>query len=128
RMLAITTLSFDIAVSEVILPLTVGARIVLASRDTATDGLLLAQLIERAGVTFIDATPATYRLLLAAGWTGDPALRVICTGEAMPRDLAEALVPRVAEVWNGYGPTETTVWSTFYRVTAPVGQILIGRP
>lgn len=126
--LAITTLSFDIAVSEVVLPLTVGARIVLATREIASDGALLRELIETTGVTFIDATPATYRLLLASGWRGRAALRVICTGEAMPRDLAETLTGCAGEVWNGYGPTETTVWSTFARVTTPVGRVLIGRP
>ena len=127
-MLAITTLSFDIAVSEVLLPLTVGARIVLASRETASDGPMLQQLIEARGVTFIDATPATYRLLLAAGWRGSQSLRVICTGEAMPKDLAQTLTTCAREVWNGYGPTETTVWSTFARVTAPVEKVLIGYP
>ena len=127
-MLAITTLSFDIAVSEVILPLTVGARIVLASRDTASDGQALMTLIRSSGVTFIDATPATYRLLLEAGWRGGPSLRLICTGEAMPRDLAATLTGCASEVWNGYGPTETTVWSTFAPVTAPVDRVLIGRP
>ena len=127
-MLAITTLSFDIAVSELILPLTVGARIVLSSRETASDGALLQQLIEARGVTFIDATPVTYRLLLAAGWRGSQALRVICTGEAMPKDLAQTLTECAREVWNGYGPTETTVWSTFARITAPVERVLIGFP
>ncbi|MCC7053620.1 MAG: amino acid adenylation domain-containing protein [Gemmatimonadaceae bacterium] len=127
-MLAITTLSFDIAVSEVLLPLTVGARIVLASRETATDGSALLQLIEASGVTVIDATPATYRLLLADGWRGSGSLRLICTGEAMPRDLAQVLTGCAREVWNGYGPTETTVWSTFARITAPVDRVLIGRP
>jgi amino acid adenylation domain-containing protein len=126
--LAITTLSFDIAVSELILPLTIGAKIVLVSRDVASDGTRLMQAIAEGGVTFIDATPATYRLLLAAGWQGSDSLRIICTGEAMPRDLALELTPRVGEVWNGYGPTETTVWSTFFKVEAPVGRILIGRP
>ncbi len=126
--LAITTLSFDIAVSEVVLPLTVGARIVLATREIASDGALLRELIETTGVTFIDATPATYRLLLASGWSGRATLRVICTGEAMPRDLAETLTGCAGEVWNGYGPTETTVWSTFARVATPVARVLIGRP
>ena len=126
--LAITTLAFDIAVSETLLPLTVGARVVLASREIAIDGLQLRALIERAGVTFIDATPATYRMLLAAGWDGGPQLRLICTGEAMPRDVGDALLARAGEVWNGYGPTETTVWSTFWRATAPLTRVLIGRP
>jgi amino acid adenylation domain-containing protein len=126
--LAITTLGFDIAVSELLLPLTIGARIVLATRETATDGMLLRQLVESSGVTFIDATPASYRLLLSAGWRGGPNLRIICTGEAMPRELAETLVKCAGEVWNGYGPTETTVWSTFYRVPNPMEKVLIGRP
>ncbi len=126
--LAITTPSFDIAVAELILPLTVGARIALASRETASDGQQLAEFIRTNGVTFMDATPTTYHLLLAAGWTGGSSLRLICTGEAMPRDLAEALTGCAREVWNGYGPTETTVWSTFARVTSPVDRVLIGRP
>jgi len=126
--LAITTLSFDIAVSELLLPLAVGARIVLASRETATDGPRLAALIEDSGVTLIDATPATYRLLIAAGWKGSQRLRLICTGEAMPQDLAVSLVPRARETWNAYGPTETTVWATMYRVESGADPILIGRP
>ncbi len=126
--LAITTLSFDIAVSELLLPLTVGARIVLTTRDTASDGALLRAVIESRGITFIDATPATYRLLLAAGWSGSSRLRLICTGEALPRELAPELLSRSRELWNGYGPTETTVWSTFARVEAPVRRVLIGRP
>ncbi|MBK7862438.1 MAG: amino acid adenylation domain-containing protein [Archangiaceae bacterium] len=126
--LGVTTLSFDIAVSEVILPLTVGARIVVASREVAADGARLLDLLRSSQATFLDATPATYRLLLGAGWAGGDLKKCICTGEAMPRDLAVELVKRVPSVWNGYGPTETCVWSTFYEVKAPVGRILIGRP
>lgn len=126
--LAVTPLSFDISISEVLLPLTVGARIVLATRDTASDGMELRRLVESRGVTFIDATPATYRLLLAAGWSGGAHLRLICTGEALPRELATALLPCARELWNGYGPTETTVWSTFHRIAPGAGAILIGRP
>ena len=126
--LAVTTLSFDIAVSEVILPLTVGASIVLASREVAADGVRLLALLDESKATFLDATPATWRLMLAAGWRGGEGLKAICTGEAMPRDLAVTLVARCGSVWNGYGPTETTVWSTFYEVKAPVGRVLIGRP
>ena len=126
--LAITTLSFDIAVSELILPLVVGARIVLAGRELAGDGDRLRDAISAHGVTFLDATPASWRLLLAAGWTGSSGLKAICTGEAMPPDLAEQLVDRTGSLWNGYGPTETTVWSTFHPIRRPLGRILIGRP
>ena len=125
--LAVTTLSFDIAVSELILPLVVGATIVLADRTESTDGDRLRMLVECEGVTFIDATPATWRLLRTAGWEGSPKLTGICTGEALPRDLAADLSPRL-ELWNGYGPTETTVWSSFHRVDDPAGPVLIGRP
>jgi amino acid adenylation domain-containing protein len=125
--LAVTTPSFDIAVSELIAPLAVGATIVMASRRQTTDGDALRALVERAGVTFIDATPATWRLLRAAGWAGDPRVTAICTGEAMPRDLAAELRPIVGALWNGYGPTETTVWSSFHRVVDD-GPILIGHP
>ena len=126
--LAVTTLSFDIAVSEVLLPLTVGATVALVSREVAADGALLLRVLHEQKVTFVDATPATWRLLLAAGWEGGEGLRAICTGEAMPKDLAEELVRRCAEVWNGYGPTETTVWSTMYRVPKVVSRVLIGKP
>jgi amino acid adenylation domain-containing protein len=126
--LAVTTLSFDIAVSELVLPLTVGARIVLVSREVAADGGRLLQLLSQSEVTFVDATPATYRLLLGAGWSGGQHLKCICTGEALPKDLALELVNKVGQLWNGYGPTETTVWSTFWQVRTPVERILIGTP
>jgi amino acid adenylation domain-containing protein len=126
--LAVTTLSFDIAVAEVILPLTVGARIVLVSRSTATDGAKLASVVDSRGVTFVNATPSTWRLLLDAGWRGRPEVTGICTGEAMPKELGEALLARVGRLWNGYGPTETTVWSTFWHVPAGFERVLIGRP
>jgi amino acid adenylation domain-containing protein len=126
--LSVTTLSFDIAVSETILPLTVGARIVVADRAQSTDGDRLRELIERERVDFIDATPSTWRLLMAAGWQGGAHFKVICTGEPLPVDLGRELLPRVGELWNGYGPTETTVWSSFYRVNAVNGPLPIGRP
>ncbi|WP_159594018.1 non-ribosomal peptide synthetase/type I polyketide synthase [Hydrogenophaga sp. BPS33] len=126
--LAVTTLSFDIAVSEVILPMTVGARIVVANRAETTDGSALRTLIEHQKVNFIDATPSTWRLLLAAGWPGHKGMKAICTGEPLPPDLANELIPRVAELWNGYGPTETTVWSSFHHVTSSAVPIPIGKP
>ncbi len=126
--LAETTLSFDIAVSEIWLPLVQGARIVLVTRETASDGALLRRVVEERGVTFIDATPATYRLLLGAGYVPTAAQTLICTGEAMPLDLARELLPHCGALWNGYGPTETTVWSTVWRVVPGFQKILIGRP
>ena len=126
--LSVTTLSFDIAVSEVILPLTVGARIVVADREQATDGDRLRALIESEQVDFIDATPSTWRLLLAAGWKGSSGMKAICTGEPLPPDLGRELLPLVGELWNGYGPTETTVWSSFHKVEVIDGPVPIGQP
>jgi amino acid adenylation domain-containing protein len=126
--LAVTTLSFDIAVSELILPLVVGATIVLASRQDAVDGDQMRALVENEKVSFIDATPATWRLLLAAGWRGHPALTAICTGEPLPPDLAAELLPKVNALWNGYGPTETTVWASFHRLHTAEAPIPIGTP
>ncbi|MCK9538942.1 amino acid adenylation domain-containing protein [Dokdonella sp.] len=128
RLLAVTTLSFDIAVLELFLPLTCGATVVLASHGEALDGHALGALIERHAVTLMQATPASWRLLLEAGWPGRAGLRAVCGGEPLPRDLAEALLQRCAALWNLYGPTETTVWSTAWRVEAPQRGIRIGRP
>jgi amino acid adenylation domain-containing protein len=126
-LLAITTLSFDIAGLELYLPLITGAKIVLAGQEAAVDGETLLQLIERHQVSILQATPATWRLMLAAGWKGSPSLKALCGGEALPADLAAELLPRCAELWNMYGPTETTIWSTCARVTDAM-EIHIGRP
>jgi amino acid adenylation domain-containing protein len=127
RLLAVTTISFDIAGVDVWLPLLVGARMVVATREEATDGARLREQIDHHGITFLQATPVTWRLLLEAGWKGKADLQIVCTGEAMPRDLSEQLHPIVARLWNLYGPTETTIWSTGYLVR-DAGPILIGRP
>ncbi|HEY3480959.1 MAG TPA: amino acid adenylation domain-containing protein, partial [Streptomyces sp.] len=128
-LLSVTTLSFDIAGLEIYLPLLVGARVVLADRETAADGAALLRLLAASGATVMQATPATWRLLLAAGWEA-PRLKVLCGGEALPRELAEELAPRAASLWNLYGPTETTIWSTVHRVETdgPARPVPIGRP
>ena len=129
RLLAVTTLSFDIAVLELYLPLLAGARVVIAGADVAADGAQLAELLDTSGATVMQATPATWRMLLAAGWEGAPALRkVLCGGEALTPDLAAALLEQKVELWNMYGPTETTVWSTTCRVETADQPISIGRP
>ena len=127
-LLAVTTLSFDIAGLELWLPLSVGGRVVLASRTDVLDGERLMALLEEQRVTVLQATPATWRLLLEAGWAGKADLKALCGGEALPRDLAATLVPRVAALWNMYGPTETTIWSTASRVADGPGAVPIGRP
>ncbi|HKV09856.1 MAG TPA: amino acid adenylation domain-containing protein, partial [Thermoanaerobaculia bacterium] len=126
--LAVTTISFDIAALELFLPLTRGARVVLADRETAADGALLARALDESGATVLQATPATFRQLLGSGWEGRPGLLLLCGGEALPRDLADRLLPAGRELWNQYGPTETTVWSTTGRVEPGVRPVSLGRP
>ncbi|NJP07459.1 MAG: amino acid adenylation domain-containing protein, partial [Chloroflexaceae bacterium] len=126
--LAVTTLAFDIAVLELFLPLLVGARTVLAHRDTVANGEALAQLIASSGATLMQATPATWHLLLQSGWTGQAGMTILCGGERLPRDLATQLGSRCKELWNLYGPTETTVWSTRQLVEPGNDQVTIGRP
>ena len=125
---AVTTICFDIAALELFLPLTLGARVVIASEEETKDGRLLLSLLKRAQARVLQATPATWELLIEAGWRGDPELRMLCGGEPMPRHLAERLLDRSPELWNMYGPTETTIWSSARQITRGDDPILIGPP
>jgi amino acid adenylation domain-containing protein len=127
-LLAVTTLSFDIAALEIFLPLIVGARVELIERDVAADGARLAERLDDPGITFMQATPATWRMLLEAGWRGKPGLQMLCGGEAMPRALADRLLDKGTGLWNLYGPTETTVWSSAWRVEPGETPISVGQP
>ncbi|WP_437681738.1 non-ribosomal peptide synthase/polyketide synthase [Sorangium sp. So ce131] len=131
-LLAVTNITFDIAALELFLPLLCGARVVLAGPRQAADPDALRRLLDAHHITVMQATPATYRMLVDAGWRGGQGLRVLCGGEAMPSDLAAALCERAAAVWNLYGPTEATVWASCLRVEAHDAQgpgvISIGRP
>jgi acyl-coenzyme A synthetase/AMP-(fatty) acid ligase/acyl carrier protein len=125
---AVTTLSFDIAGLELFLPLCVGAKLVIASREVAADGGQLLTRLIACGATVMQATPVTWKMLLEAGWDGDPQLKVLCGGEAFPRELANNLVKRAKSVWNMYGPTETTIWSATSEVKAGEFPVSIGPP
>jgi len=127
RWLAVTTLSFDIAVLELLGPLAAGATVVLASAGEARDPAALARLIAACAPTVMQATPSTWRALVSAGWRGCPPLRILSGGEALDATLARALAERGAALWNLYGPTETTVWSTVARLDA-ADTPHIGRP
>ena len=129
RLLAVTTLSFDISVLEIFLPLMTGAEVVVATRAETRDGRRLAGLIEQKDITVMQATPATWELLLASGWEGKNDLRIFCGGEALPRKLANLLADSASEAWNLYGPTETTVWSAAQRIEkSKTDPILVGKP
>ncbi|PSF37373.1 non-ribosomal peptide synthase [Aphanothece hegewaldii CCALA 016] len=123
-LLSVTTLSFDIAALELFLPLIVGAKVVLVSREVTVDGIQLQEIL-KTGITIMQATPATWRLLLESGWMGQD-LKVLCGGEALDSKLAEQLLKRSREVWNLYGPTETTIWSSVYRLND--SSVYLGSP
>lgn len=130
RVLALTTATFDIAIVELLLPLAQGASILLADREQARDPQAIDALFEIGQPTVMQATPATWRMLVAhtaRSWQG---VRAISGGEALPCALAEAMEQRGARVINGYGPTEATVYSTFeIRDGNSAGvEVPIGRP
>lgn len=126
--LAVTTLSFDISVLELLLPLTCGARVVVASGHETADGRALRARAVTEAVTIMQATPASWRILLESGGVPENITTRLCGGEALPRDLADALLDGGARLWNVYGPTETTVWSTAGRVSPSPAPIDLGEP
>ena len=130
--LAVTPISFDISVLEIFLPLIKGGKVVIASREMAQDGNRLLSLLATTDATFMQATPATWQMLLTVGWQGNQHLKILSGGEAMSHELAQALSQRSCGVWNGYGPTEATIYSTIYSLPitekADTTTVPIGRP
>ena len=151
RLLAITTVAFDIAALEVFLPLTVGAQLVLANESAVSEGESLIQLIKKHRINFMQGTPETWRILLDAldsnrrklsqsattltstdqADTPMAGLKVLCGGEALDPELADRLLAENVELWNMYGPTETTIWSGALQITQEhlsLGLVPIGSP
>ena len=127
RFVAVTTVAFDISAMELMLPLSAGAELIVATRDEALDGRKLARRLSESDATMMFGTPATWRLLLDAGWQGSPDFTALCGGEMLPRELADRILSRSKALWNMYGPTETTIASTMGRVRAGTGPVPIGR-
>ncbi|NJM45641.1 MAG: amino acid adenylation domain-containing protein [Alkalinema sp. RU_4_3] len=128
RFLSPTSISFDMVGPELYLPLICGAEVHMVSRAVATDGKRMAEVLRTSGATAMQATPATWRLLIQSGWEGSQDLTIICGGEAMPPDLVQPLLNRCKALWNFYGPTETTVWSTAYQITQVESSTPVGKP
>jgi amino acid adenylation domain-containing protein len=127
-LLAVTTISFDIAGLELYLPLAVGAKVVIAEREEVIDGFVLLLHMEQCGATVMQATPATWRILLEAGFRAKAGFRMLCGGEALPRELANRLLEGAGALWNMYGPTETTIWSACTRVSVGDAPVSVGKP
>jgi amino acid adenylation domain-containing protein len=126
-LLALTTISFDISILELFLPLVTGGTVHIARTAIAADGRELGRAILRSRATIVQATPATWQILTESGWTTDAKLKIICGGEAFPSGLAGPL-SRLGTVWNAYGPTETTIYSTIARLDPALSTVPIGRP
>ncbi|WEX10487.1 non-ribosomal peptide synthetase/type I polyketide synthase [Chelativorans sp. AA-79] len=127
-LLAVTTISFDIAGLELYLPLIMGGRVVIANRTEVQDGFALVKLLKASGANVLQATPTLWQMLVEAGLANQPKLRMLCGGEPLPRDLARKLLRIGGELWNMYGPTETTIWSSVARITSGEAPIHIGHP
>jgi len=127
-LLSVTTLSFDIAALELYLPLLAGGTVVIAPGEVLNDGVALGRLLDDTTITVCQATPSTWRMLGLSGWSPRAGLTMLCGGEPLPADLAEALLAGGGALWNLYGPTETTVWSTLHRVAPGEQPVPIGRP
>ena len=128
-LLSVTTLSFDISILEIFLPLITGAKLILVSKEQSMEGGFLLSQVKRSQVTIMQATPSTWRIMLDSGWDKKfDQLKVLCGGEAFPKDLADQLLDRCGELWNVYGPTETTIWSTCKQIKSDDPKVTIGRP
>ncbi len=128
RILATTTLSFDISVLEMFLPLISGGSIAIVDRETAKDPQRLSEAITQHAVNIIQATPAMWRMILESNFAGGKHLTFYTGGEPLPRDLMQQMLPHCREIWNLYGPTEATVYASIMRLTQPDERILIGWP
>ncbi|HEB27161.1 MAG TPA: amino acid adenylation domain-containing protein, partial [Porticoccus sp.] len=128
RLLAVTTLSFDIAGLELFLPLYIGATCVIARREDVQDAVRLKELLVENKISVMQATPSMWRALLAVGWMGEKGFKILVGGEALSRDLAQQLIGSGDSVWNMYGPTETTIWSSCRKLSVDDDHISIGWP
>jgi amino acid adenylation domain-containing protein len=128
RLFAITTLAFDIAVLELLLPLVSGGTVIIGSKDAAADGKMLMDQLVASRATVLQATPVTFRTLLDCGFQPTPGFKMLCGGEAWTTEMAERLLAWGARLWNMYGPTETTVWSSIAEVKCGEPRVTIGAP
>ncbi|WP_413988224.1 amino acid adenylation domain-containing protein [Labrys okinawensis] len=128
RLLAVTTISFDIAALELYLPLITGGSVVIAPQSETADGFALLKRLNESGATVMQATPITWVILLESGFKPSPKLKMLCGGEALPRSLADQLVQNGGALWNMYGPTETTIWSSIAPIKPGPEPITVGQP
>ncbi|WP_175696068.1 non-ribosomal peptide synthetase [Burkholderia ambifaria] len=111
RLLATTTIGFDISLLELLLPLVVGAAVVPCPEHVRLDAKALEAMIERERISWLQGTPSFFNVLRAAGWRGARQLNILCGGESIDASTHGFLRDTCAAVWQVYGPTEATIWS-----------------
>ena len=117
RLLAVTTVSFDMAVLEIFLPLISGGMVVITQRHEQTDPIAIVNLMIQHDINIMQGTPAIWQILLDSGWDGNPRLdKILCGGERLPRSLADRLLRCGDHFWNMYGPTEAAVYASIWKV------------
>jgi amino acid adenylation domain-containing protein len=126
-LMSVTSLSFDIAALEIMLPLISGAKLLIASEEMMEQPSLLGEAIDQFGVNMMQATPSIWQLLLDSGWKGKNDLKALCGGDALPRKFANKLLDKVGSLWNMYGPTETTIWSSANLINPGDNPVTIGQ-
>ncbi|TQF72919.1 non-ribosomal peptide synthetase/type I polyketide synthase [Pseudoalteromonas luteoviolacea] len=117
RMLAVTTVAFDIAALELYLPLVCGAFVYIADDVVCSDPLAITELLDTEQITIMQATPTLWRMLLKASASSVAGLKLLTGGEPLEPNLAETMLRHGAHVFNMYGPTETTIWSSVEQIT-----------
>lgn len=127
RFFAVATYTFDISVLDFFTPLISGATLVIGSKDMVFDGAKLIKKLEQDNITVMQATPATWRLLIESGWKGNKGFKILCGGEAWSRELADQLLDKCDSLWNMYGPTETTIWSMMNQIHSGKNRITLGK-
>jgi thioester reductase-like protein len=131
-MVSITTIGFDIFVTESLLPLCNGKTVLFANDKQANEQSALNELILEKGADILQTTPSKMQLLMMdekqTGYL--KRLRtIILGGEALDTQIVEKLTSYTnADIYNIYGPTETTVWSANAHigtiVDVPIHQLI----
>lgn len=128
RFVLSSAVTFDAAVAEMFSPLIAGGAVVMADRDVVRSGFGLIALLEAKAVTLMLAPPTLWRILLEAGFSSKPGLKMIAGGESLPRDVADDLLAGGGRLWNLYGPTETTFCSAGGEIFPGQSRITVGTP
>jgi amino acid adenylation domain-containing protein len=123
-----SAITFDVAAMELYTPLIVGGRLIMNEAEDVRSGFELVARAEKADATLMQATPTLWRMLLEAGFSSRPGLKMLTAGEAVSRDVVDRLLAGGGRLWNLYGPTETTIYSSCCEMRAGVASITIGKP